>query len=31
MIGDNTAASVSFFKPIRDHVLKNLNLTLVSR
>lgn len=30
LIGDNTAASVSFMKPIRDHVLKNLNLTLVT-
>ena len=30
IIGDNTAASVSFMKPIRDHVLKNLNLTLVA-
>src|SRR5277367_5407351 len=30
MLGDNTAASVSFYKPIRDHVMKNLNLTLVS-
>src|SRR6201996_3086474 len=29
-VGDNTAASVSFMKPIRDHVLKNLNLTLVT-
>jgi branched-chain amino acid transport system substrate-binding protein len=30
LLGDNTAASVSFYKPIRDHVLKNLNLNLVS-
>ena len=30
IIGDNTAASVSFMKPIRDHVLKNLKLTLVA-
>jgi branched-chain amino acid transport system substrate-binding protein len=30
IVGDNTAASVSFMKPIRDHVLKNLNLTLVA-
>ena len=30
-VGDNTAASVSFMKPIRDHVLKNLNLTLGGR
>jgi branched-chain amino acid transport system substrate-binding protein len=30
VVGDNTAASVSFMKPIRDHVLKNLNLTLVA-
>ena len=29
-IGDNTAASVSFMKPIRDHVLKDLGLTLVT-
>ena len=29
-IGDNTAASVSFMKPIRDHVLKDLNLSLVA-
>ena len=29
MIGDNTAASVSFYKPIRDHVLKDQNLTAV--
>jgi branched-chain amino acid transport system substrate-binding protein len=30
IVGDNTAASVSFMKPIRDHVLKNLDLTLVA-
>jgi branched-chain amino acid transport system substrate-binding protein len=30
MLGDNTAASVSFYKPIRDHVMKNLGLTLVT-
>jgi branched-chain amino acid transport system substrate-binding protein len=30
MLGDNTAASVSFYKPIRDHVMKNLDLTLVT-
>ena len=30
IVGDNTAASVSFMKPIRDHVLKNLNLSLVA-
>ena len=29
LVGDNTASSVSFFKPIRDHVLKNENLTAV--
>ncbi len=29
MIGDNTAASVSFRKPIDDHVLKNEKLTAV--
>jgi branched-chain amino acid transport system substrate-binding protein len=29
-IGDNTAASVSFMKPIRDHVLKDLHLTSVA-
>src|SRR6516165_7024249 len=29
IVGDNTAASVSFMKPIRDHVLKKLNLALV--
>jgi branched-chain amino acid transport system substrate-binding protein len=30
IIGDNTAASVSFMKPIRDHVMKNLDLTLIA-
>jgi branched-chain amino acid transport system substrate-binding protein len=30
IVGDNSAAVVSFLKPIRDHVLKNLNLTLVA-
>jgi branched-chain amino acid transport system substrate-binding protein len=30
IVGDNTAASVSFMKPIRDHVLKKLNLALVA-
>ena len=29
LIGDNTAASVSFMKPIRDHVLKDEKLTPV--
>ena len=29
-VGDNTAAAVSFMKPIRDHVLKNQGLTLVA-
>jgi branched-chain amino acid transport system substrate-binding protein len=29
MIGDNTAAAVSFVKPIRDHVLKEQHLTAV--
>ena len=29
LIGDNTAASVSFTKPLRDHVLKDLGLKLV--
>ncbi len=29
MIGDNTAASVSFTKPLREHVLKDLGLQLV--
>lgn len=30
MVGDNTAASVSFRKPIDDHVLKNEKLTAVT-
>ncbi|MGH7152318.1 MAG: ABC transporter substrate-binding protein, partial [Acetobacteraceae bacterium] len=29
IIGDNTAASVSFLKPIRDHILKDEKLTAV--
>ncbi|MGE0418604.1 MAG: ABC transporter substrate-binding protein [Acetobacteraceae bacterium] len=29
-VGDNSAASVSFMKPIRDHVAKDLGLTLVA-
>ncbi|HSU06991.1 MAG TPA: ABC transporter substrate-binding protein [Acetobacteraceae bacterium] len=29
IIGDNTAASVSFLKPIRDHILKDAGLTAV--
>jgi branched-chain amino acid transport system substrate-binding protein len=29
IIADNTASSVSFLKPIRDHVLKDLGLTAV--
>jgi branched-chain amino acid transport system substrate-binding protein len=29
IVGDNSAAVVSFLKPIRDHVLKNLKLDLV--
>jgi branched-chain amino acid transport system substrate-binding protein len=29
IVGDNSAAAVSFLKPIRDHVLKNLGLALV--
>jgi branched-chain amino acid transport system substrate-binding protein len=29
IIADNTASTVSFLKPIRDHVLKNLELTAV--
>jgi branched-chain amino acid transport system substrate-binding protein len=28
-IGDNTAATVSFMKPIRDHVAKGLGMTIV--
>jgi branched-chain amino acid transport system substrate-binding protein len=30
IIGDNTASSVSFMKPIRDHVLKDQGLTAVA-
>jgi branched-chain amino acid transport system substrate-binding protein len=30
IVGDNSAATVSYLKPIRDHVLKNLGLTLVA-
>jgi branched-chain amino acid transport system substrate-binding protein len=30
IVGDNTAATVSFLKPIRDHVLKQQDLTLVA-
>lgn len=30
IIGDNTASSVSFMKPIHDHVLKDLGLTAVA-
>ncbi len=30
IVGDNTAATVSFLKPIRDHVLKNEKLELVA-
>jgi branched-chain amino acid transport system substrate-binding protein len=30
IIGDNTASSVSFMKPIRDHVLRQQDLTLVA-
>ncbi|WP_158932860.1 ABC transporter substrate-binding protein [Acidisphaera sp. S103] len=29
-VGDNTAASVSFMKPVRDHVVKDLGLTTVA-
>ena len=29
VVGDNSASSVSFLKPIREHVLKNLGMTLV--
>jgi branched-chain amino acid transport system substrate-binding protein len=29
-VGDNSAASVSFMKPIRDHVAKDLGLTIVA-
>ncbi len=28
LIGDNTAASVSFYKPIRGHIVKDLDLTM---
>jgi branched-chain amino acid transport system substrate-binding protein len=30
IVGDNSAASVSFLKPIREHVMKDLGLTLVT-
>jgi branched-chain amino acid transport system substrate-binding protein len=30
IVGDNSASTVSYLKPIRDHVLKNENLTLVA-
>jgi branched-chain amino acid transport system substrate-binding protein len=30
IVGDNTAATVSYLKPIRDHVLKNQKLDLVA-
>ncbi len=30
LVGDNSASSVSFFRPIRDHVVKNMGLTLVA-
>ncbi|MBN8903118.1 MAG: ABC transporter substrate-binding protein, partial [Rhodospirillales bacterium] len=30
IVGDNTASSVSFLKPIREHVLKNLGMTAVA-
>jgi branched-chain amino acid transport system substrate-binding protein len=30
LVGDNSASSVSFFKPIRDHVIKDQGLTLVA-
>jgi branched-chain amino acid transport system substrate-binding protein len=29
-IGDNTASSVSFMKPVRDHAIKDLGLTIVT-
>jgi branched-chain amino acid transport system substrate-binding protein len=29
ILGDNTAASVSFYKPLHDHILKNQKLDLV--
>ena len=30
LVGDNSASSVSFFRPIRDHVIKEQGLTLVA-
>lgn len=30
ILGDNTASSVSFMKPIREHVLKDLGITLAA-
>jgi branched-chain amino acid transport system substrate-binding protein len=30
LVGDNSASSVSFFRPIRDHVVKNMGLTIVA-
>ncbi|MBN8929654.1 MAG: ABC transporter substrate-binding protein [Rhodospirillales bacterium] len=30
IVGDNTASSVSFLKPIREHVLKDLGITAVA-
>jgi branched-chain amino acid transport system substrate-binding protein len=29
-IGDNTASSVSFMKPLRDHIVKDVGLTIVT-
>ena len=29
LVGDNSASSVSFYKPLKDHVFKNTGLTLV--
>ncbi len=29
-IGDNTASSVSFMKPLRDHATKDLSLTIIT-
>ncbi len=29
IVGDNSASSVSFYKPLKEHVFKNLGLTLV--
>jgi branched-chain amino acid transport system substrate-binding protein len=29
LVGDNSASSVSFYKPLKDHVFKNSGLTLV--